>query len=399
MNHKTRWLFTVLIVLGLTALACATLTGGDTPSLPEAATIAVETGEQVATQIAEITPEPIATSGQTEPTPAGGGDTEPEQGAGSNEAGADSINLADPSLYLQPTGVNTYRTSLVYSFSGQAADGSTVTSSITGEGAYSVDPYQVRFSFQTSDSAVPGETLEIVQIENMMYMVGGEFGCFSLPVTEEEVDNPYQELLDTGGTLTGQAQRIQPDETINDIPVYVYEITTANLDVSDPTTQQIEVITFGRLYLAKDGGYVVRVVLDGRGKNTVLEESDLVGDVHYELNYFGHNQPVDIAPPADCGTAGGGDEGDGTAGGFPVPEGAADVVSMPGLVSFGTPQTVDEVAAYYKTEMVNQGWTLSDETSFAGLATLTFTKDGKTANITITPDQASGNTLVLIVEG
>jgi hypothetical protein len=391
MNSKIQRIITVLITLALASLACATLTGGNptVPTPPAIPTIIIEPGGETATQPAQPTSAPDTPSEETEPTPVEGG---------ANPPGSDSINLDDPALYLQPVGVNTYQTSLVYTFFGQAADGTQVTGSITGEGAYSVDPYQLRFSFQTSESTVPGESLEIVQIENTLYMASAELGCFSLPVDSQEAENPYEELLDTGGFLTGQATRVQPDETVNDIPVYVYEITSANLDVSDPTTQEVTEITFGRLYIAQDGGYVVRMVLDGRGQNTILSDaSDLIGDVHYEINYFGQNQPVNIAPPENCAE----DTGGGVVSNedYPIPEGAADLIAISGITTFSSDKPVEELTQFYKTEMVAAGWTMGEELSLPGLVTLTFTKDGKTATVTIAADPSTGKTQVTIFEG
>ena len=389
MKIKKHAILLIITALTLATLACATLTGGgSTPEVVVPTTIS-EPGGETATQ-PPATSAPETSPEETVPTPAG--DNEPGQ-----NSGTDSINLDDPLLYIQPDGINTYRASLVFTFSGQAADGTAVTGSITGDGAYSVEPYQVSFKFQTSDTTIPGGGFEFVQIDNTFYMSSADFGCLQLPAGDSQTDNPYEALLDTGGTLTGFAQRID-DDTINDTPVYVYEITNANIDVSDPTAQQIDEITFGRIYIAKDGGYVVRVVLDGRGKNTLLtENNDISGDVHYELNYFGHNQPVDIVPPADCESTIGGETGEGSD--IPIPEGAADLVSFPGLISFSSTQSVEELADYYKTELAAAGWTLDNDFTVPGVSTLQFSKDGSQATIIITEDQSTGNTLVAITEG
>lgn len=390
MNAKTYRFFIPWMILILASLACATLSGGNpTPNVPPLPTTITEPGgEATAPAVAPPTP-----SESTEPTPEGGAPSGQD-----TTAGADTINLDDPARYAQPAGVNTYRTSLVFTFSGTAADGTPVTGSIHGEGAFSADPPQLSFTFQTANADLPDGSMEIVQIDNTLYMASTDLGCFSLPVDSPEAENPYGELLDTGGFLTGQAARVQPDETVNDIPVYVYEITSANLDTSDPTTQEVTEITFGRIYIAKEGGYVVRLLMDGRGKNTLASEpSDLIGDVHYELNYFGQNEPVNIVPPANCESETGG--GVTPTGSYPIPEGATDVVSIPGVATFSSEQTPEELSQFYKTEMVAAGWTMGEEINFAGLITLTFTKDGKTATITITADPSTGKTQVAIFEG
>ncbi|NUM43116.1 MAG: hypothetical protein HUU38_00305 [Anaerolineales bacterium] len=391
MNTKIYRFLVPLLVLMLASLACATLSGGN-PTIP---TVIVPTVDIPTVEIPSVEIPTVTVPDVTNPTPAPeGGDS----GQGTT-AGADSLNLDDPTFFAAPAEVNSYRLNLVFTFSGQAPDGTPINGSIQGEGAYSVDPAQLSFIFQTSSADVPAGTIEIVQMDNNLYMSSPDLGCFSLPVDEAETSNPYEELLDTGGFLTGQATRIQPDETINGIPVYVYEITSANLDTSDPTTQEVTEITFGRLYLAQDGGYIVRLVMDGRGKNTVASEvSDLIGDVHYEINYSDYNQPVNIAIPAGCTEDAGGGVTTGSSD-YPLPDDAADLFSMTGITTYSSGKTVEELTTFYKTELVAAGWTMGEEITLPGLVTLTFTKDGKTATVTITADPSTGKTQVAIFEG
>lgn len=387
MSPKIRRLIPFLILI-LASLACATLSGGNSPvPIVDIPTVNVPSAD-----LPTVAVPTVEVPGIVEPTPAGG-ETSPN-----TPSGADTLNLDDPAFYAAPEDINTYRASLKFSFSGQAEDGTAISDFISGDGAFSVDPPQMSFIFDTSSSDVPAGTIEIVQLDNTLYMSSADLGCFSLPVDESDtMDNPYEELLDTGGFLTGQATRVQPDDTINDIPVYVYEITTDNLDLTDPTAQEITAITFGRLYVAKEGGYVVGLVIDGRGKNTLgNENTNIEGDVHYEINYFDQNKSVEIIPPAACMQ---GDTGGGVApGAFPVPDGATDLITLPGITSFSSAQTPEELSQYYKTEMLAAGWTMGDEINVTGLITLTFTKDGKTATVTITADPSTGNTQVAIFE-
>ncbi|GAB4581260.1 MAG: hypothetical protein Fur0022_40070 [Anaerolineales bacterium] len=389
MNTKTYRLFIPLLILILASLACATISGGP-QNLPTVTvpTITVPTIEVPSIEI------PTVTAPDIEPTPAEG-----ETSGGGTTAGTDTLNLDDPAFYAAPANINTYRTSLVFSFSGTAPDGTPISGSLTGEGAFSVNPPQASFTFQSSGADVALGNMEIIQLDNTIYMTSPDLGCFSLPVGANEAENPYEEFLDLGGFLTGQATRVQPDETINGIPVYVYEITSANLDVNDPTTQQVSEITFGRIYIAQEGGYVVRLLIDGRGQNTLLTEgNDVIGDVHYELTYYDQNQPVNIVAPANC--AGEPESGGGVvSGSFPIPEGVTDLAAIPGITTFSSAQTVEELTTFYKTEMVVAGWTAGEEITLPGLVTLTFTKDGKTATITITADPATGKTQVAIFEG
>ncbi|MCB9134220.1 MAG: hypothetical protein H6636_02270 [Anaerolineales bacterium] len=389
MKSQTFRFFFAVMALALVSLACASLAGGN-PTVP---TVNVPTVDIPTVEIPSVEIPTVTVPDITEPTPA------PEGGdSGTNPtAGADTLNLDDPALFASSAEVNSYHMNMVFTFSGQAADGTAVNSSIQGEGVFSTNPSQLSFTLQTSSADVPLSSTEIVQLDNTIYMSSAELGCFSLPADEGDSENPYDELVNAGDFLTGQATRVQPDETLNGIPVYAYELTTANLDTSDPAAQNITEISFGRLYVAKDTGYIVGMVIDGRGKDTASgSESDLVGDIHYELNYFDLNQPITVTIPEACAQ---GDTGGGvTSGSFPMPEGVTDLISITGITSFSSTQTPEELSQFYKTEMVAAGWTLDNEINVSGLVTLTFTKDGKTATVTITADPSTGKTQVAIFE-
>ena len=213
MNTKIYRFLVPLLVLMLASLACATLTGGN-PSIP---TVIVPTVDIPTVEIPSVEIPTVTVPDVTEPTPAPeGGDSEQN-----TTSGADTLNLDDPALFASPAEVNSYRMKMVFTFSAQASDGTAINSSIQGEGAFSVNPSQMSFTFQTSSADIPLGTMEIVQLDNTIYMSSAELGCFSLPIGEGESENPYEELINTSGFLTGQATRIQPDETLNDIPVYV----------------------------------------------------------------------------------------------------------------------------------------------------------------------------------
>jgi hypothetical protein len=103
--------------------------------------------------------------------------------------------------------------------------------------------------------------------------------------------------------------------------------------------------------MAKDGGYVVRVVLVGRGVNVVLSNDPaLEGDVFYELNFYDFDAPVSIEVPAGCA------EGTGDGSTYPIPGDATNVSQLGDTVlSFSTALTPDEAADFYVAEMEAHG--------------------------------------------
>jgi hypothetical protein len=60
-------------------------------------------------------------------------------------------------------------------------------------------------------------------------------------------------------------------------------------------------------------------------------------------------------------------------------------------------QTPAEISEYYKAQMPNNGWTEISAGEISGAFQLKFSKDGRTANLTIEGNDELGKTSVLIV--
>jgi hypothetical protein len=79
----------------------------------------------------------------------------------------------------------------------------------------------------------------------------------------------------------------------------------------------------------------------------------------------------------------------------PILEGSTGVVATNDAITYTTTASVDEVGDFYTTEMVNNGWTESqDPFSGSGTIILTYTKDGREAVVTAT--DFNGQTTVVI---
>jgi hypothetical protein len=74
----------------------------------------------------------------------------------------------------------------------------------------------------------------------------------------------------------------------------------------------------------------------------------------------------------------------------PLLDDAREVASFMGSVTYRTYHTVEEAQAFYDAQMVTLGWT--NEGGFPGFST--FTRDGRTAQVVMTPDE--GETVVTV---
>jgi hypothetical protein len=75
------------------------------------------------------------------------------------------------------------------------------------------------------------------------------------------------------------------------------------------------------------------------------------------------------------------------------------LVANGALITYTTARTAADVKEFYATELPNNGWALSEGTAyeFGDLYTVTYTKDGRSALLTITAGTDGGATLVSIV--
>ena len=330
------------------------------------------------------TPTPTTSSGEVE-TGNGEAPSPPVDGPA-------SIDLDDPNWFNQPSNVETYRTSLEYTFSD--ADGSPAIGAVLVEGETVVDPYASNLVFQMEGNAAQGsgETLVSTQIGDILYVVMPDFGCISGP--DDEIETPFDTFLGAGGDLTGEAYRVQPDENVNGVDVYVFEITLDNME--NAVTDEITELKEGRIYIAKDGFYVVRMRFVVVGINEDLSgDPTLEGEELYELNYYDFNEPVgEIVPPEGCTDMGAGDvETE-----YPLPEDASNLIEMAGVVIFSTNLTLEEITEFYQTEMTAMGCSVGQEIGNVQGMMITFAGcPSGTVQVVIAPDPSSGVQEVSII--
>ncbi|HEX9676467.1 MAG TPA: hypothetical protein VGA07_10845 [Anaerolineales bacterium] len=357
--------------LSIAGLACSL---PSLPSLPGAEESAAVEGQP-------------AEPAQVEPAEA------PTQPAVDSSGGPESLNLDDPAVYQEPIGlVDSYRVELSYTFNGTAADGSPVSGIVQANGARTLSPEAMSMSFdgQGAEDLSAELPLKFSLIGGTYTIHAQDVGCATLPAGE--FDDPFTILVDLGGFLTGQAARVRPDEEVNGVPVYRFVLENSNVD---PSELDVEEVTSGAIYVAKQGGYVVRLEMAGRGTSEMLSgDPALVGDVNYLLSYFDFNQPVTIAPPEECALQAGGEAGE-----FPMVEDATDVFAVAGLMSYTSKLDFEAVLQFYKDQMPQVGWTLAEEFVAGPLGLLTFTSGDRSAQLTVTYDQGSDQVSVAILSG
>ena len=241
--------------------------------------------------------------------------------------------------------------------------------------------------------------IEFVQLEDTSYIVMGEMGCMALPADAEGA-------MDTDELIAGftpeslmedlENVKLVGEETINDIDTLHYTYDEKSMVAEQMTgIESME----GHIYLAKDGGYMVRSIVDVVGNSKYMADMEAEGVqsgvTHIEMNLEAVNENVEIVMPASC-------EGQGSAGSvdWPMIDDASEVTSFAGILSYTTEASGNDTIDFYNDAMVGIGYTLDEAGSFVseGNGLLTFTNaTEESVTITISEDTDTGLTTVTVL--
>ena len=288
-------------------------------------------------------------------------------------AGPETIDLSDPALYANDAYV-TYKMNMEIKYDGMDTAGNSNSFTLVASIENQEQPKAQRISMAGED---PTESIEFVVIGDQVMNVFPGMGCTVLPASSMEGQNPEESVPDIDGLLTGQAKRIETGVSIEGIVTDRYELTSENM--TDPDNSETPKITDGSVYIAQDGGYIVRIEMNGT-VNTAENDFDPNTETQVSLNYT--FIPVEdgtllITPPAECEEQlSGGSE-------YPVMEGASELFSMQDTMFYTVNASLEEVLDFYRTAMSEDGWTLSNEMGGGSVsfATLEFTKDGESVEV------------------
>ena len=376
---QLRWLFVFVLLLSLVSLACG-LTGGDEE--PTAVPAAENETAPVETE-AETAAPPISPPAATEAPAA-----EEETAASDTEAAPPALEVN--SLAGEPD-FPAYRMTMDIVLTSPDESGQDVTQKITADILRTANPNatSMNMQFEGMEGADEFGDTTFIQTEEASYMMIPGMGCISAG-EGETAENPFADLADTSAFLkeVGNAD-YAGEETINGVKTLHYTFDQTAFTQGDADVEWAE----GHVYIAKDGGYMVRFVMDGKGDlGEAIAGEDQPGTIHMELNIEPIDEPVTIEIPAEC-------EGGAAESEYPVLEDAAQFTMFGGIVSYVTQTPFDDILSFYDSELAAEGWVKDEAGSFIvenSSAIISYTKDGKTLNITIGTDD-DGQTFSIVI--
>jgi hypothetical protein len=306
----------------------------------------------------------------------------------SDDSPNDSIDLDVDALYTEISGTN-YTVHMDFNFTLQNEDGSLLYRELVLTGMRNAEPPESYFRIDPNDPAVMDgiDFMEIVDLEGTDYVYSPEQGCNVFG--QEEFNNPFDSLIDTGGILSGEALLLASGETVNGVLTDVYQITQDNIDLSDPTASDFIELQEGLIYVARGEQKVIRVRLAGRGISELLTGSTtLEGDIAYQLDFTPTDEIFDILPPEDCNPP-----MEDTA--LPLMPDATNVSSVSGLISYSSASSPEAVLDFYKAEMAALGFTVVNELNVTLLLSAEFNDGSTTVTLLISPGAVEGSSVTI----
>lgn len=299
---------------------------------------------------------------------------ESESSGSSLLPGPASLDLSSPALYAL---TSNYTNQVVVVFDGAAQDGSPLTQTITIDQKVQTIPTESKWMKLSTalSNQEQASVIEAATIEGKTYSFLTGSGCFVIP--DDSSTDTFDDLFTVDGLFINQASRVETGVQMNGFTTDGYELTPDNIDSSHEELDTQFTFTQGMLYVARDGGFITRMLLEGQTYMTDYEGFDpnVETPAKFTFNFIPAEGTLDITPPAGCADqVGSGDS-------YPIMDDFTQVSALPGTTFYETNHTLQEVLDFYKAEMPAQGWTLTDESTIGTFSTLTFTKEGQTVNV------------------
>jgi len=307
------------------------------------------------------------------------------------ESGPSNLDLDDPEAFQEFPG--DYTLTMDFSFEGENDDGADASGNLLLIAASQAEPHALSMDISASGAADLGgvDHVNYVELDDRIYFWNAQNGCANLPANSEQ-GLLFNDFVNTDNFLTGIAQRMLPDATINGVASYHFVLSPENLDVEDPETMDVSELTNGSIYVARDGGYIVRMLLQGTGVSQLISaEGGPLGQIDYQLDFEPAPDGVSISPPEGCA------EDESQPVDYPVLDDATNPTSFGGFYSYQTEKSFDVAVDFYLTRLAEDGWTLEENNSAGGTAAMLFSKDGTRINVVISP-VADGALNIILAE-
>jgi hypothetical protein len=303
-----------------------------------------------------------------------------------------------PDQVIGVTDLNSYRSTIDLSWQGTLTNGQEITAAMSMFIEYVREPKGQHISIFGTSLAAQGfsadEPLEmyIIGDKTYMYVMGS---WMQAPSSEGSEGLGDTFLMTSDEVLRGaKNSKYEGRETVNGAETKHYSFDEKGLNATELAGSKVDQVQ-GDIWIAVNGNYVVKMdatmVGTDMGVPGVTSSETLAnGSMRMVMDVTDVNKSFTIEVPSEAVQAGQPPED------IPLPDDAAGLTNLMGMISYTTAKTAQEMHDFYKAEMPNNGWTEASDQAFGDMFMLEYSKDGSKASITITTDSQSGKTSVLI---
>ena len=286
--------------------------------------------------------------------------------------GSGDLVIPDPQAGLAE--LSSYQATLTLAFDG-TRDGQPETWSKSYVMLATNEPPARQWAIETSG----GTSRILAEMDGMSYEKRGEDACLANTISEND---PLTERLELASFLTSVVGADEAgSETVNDVAANHYTFDQLALGQQDLTEST------GELWVASEGGYIVKYVLTTKANAEFFGEG-MEGTLTWDYQVSDVNAPLVLTQPDDCPL--------GLVDAPTLPD-ASNVVNLGGMLAYETSSSVADVVAFYQEQLPALGWTLQGEPAITEAnALLTYTMGAKTRTIIISSSETSTEVRVLV---
>ncbi|MCS7060839.1 MAG: hypothetical protein RMN25_06690 [Anaerolineae bacterium] len=292
-----------------------------------------------------------------------------------------------PDIQANLDNLDSYRARYTFEFEGKDKDGKDRKAymDFLQEAIVKTKEQRVRITTTGLDDKDTTESsIDFLTVGGVNYLYGLEDGvakCASFS-SDDPTSNPTTVFRpsDLFGGLEG-LRLVERGVVLNGVKTdrYALDQTAVGLGIFEKAS--------GEVWIAQEGGFVVRYAGTGTGKVTMFG-GDEQGTAKWDYQLQAINNVDKIELPQECLAEKPADD-------IPVPASAKEKAQFGGLITFKSTETAAQVAEFYQTEMPKLGWKAGEAGSLGEMRTLTFTKADRSLNIIISPEEGGGVSVMI----
>jgi hypothetical protein len=269
-----------------------------------------------------------------------------------------------------------YTATLTMSFDGTRA-GAPSTWSKTYVMLAMTTPAARQLTIQKTGDVADAAQVFMAEMNGAAYTKNAQDDCTADVIA---ADDTLTQRLEPAGLLAGVVGAdAAGSEAINGAPADHYTFDENALGQAGRATSK------GEMWVASDGGYILKYLLTTNGKADYFGEG-VEGTLSWDYELTGIGQPVTITLPDDC-----------PPGMLNVPQlpDASNVTNVPGLLRYETSTSLADIAAFYQAQIPPLGWDVGSDPDFTDTSMIVDFTQG-TVTLTVTASIDNGVTTVQI---